>query len=136
MIRRPPRSTLFPYTTLFRSSDDVFAEVLLELPQPAASSSVESSSAAAMVFLTTRPFVWGCSAQLCTEWMRTQGARCSVRDVTDGALSGRVALVTGATRTRGIGAAIARRLAEAGAAGCGPSLPAHRAAHAWGGAGG
>src|SRR2546430_11591432 len=24
MIRRPPRSTLFPYTTLFRSSDDRF----------------------------------------------------------------------------------------------------------------
>src|SRR3712207_7743579 len=24
MIRRPPRSTLFPYTTLFRSSDVVF----------------------------------------------------------------------------------------------------------------
>src|SRR5258708_13322300 len=23
MIRRPPRSTLFPYTTLFRSSDDL-----------------------------------------------------------------------------------------------------------------
>src|SRR5437016_9323077 len=23
MIRRPPRSTLFPYTTLFRSKDDV-----------------------------------------------------------------------------------------------------------------
>src|SRR5258707_1969095 len=23
MIRRPPRSTLFPYTTLFRSNDDV-----------------------------------------------------------------------------------------------------------------
>src|SRR5256885_10415426 len=31
MIRRPPRSTLFPYTTLFRSGDDVlgiFVEVL------------------------------------------------------------------------------------------------------------
>src|SRR2546430_12592473 len=30
MIRRPPRSTLFPYTTLFRSVgiDRVFAEVL------------------------------------------------------------------------------------------------------------
>src|SRR5258708_15091937 len=27
MIRRPPRSTLFPYTTLFRSSDDVGAHV-------------------------------------------------------------------------------------------------------------
>src|SRR2546422_7215045 len=24
MIRRPPRSTLFPYTTLFRSRNDVF----------------------------------------------------------------------------------------------------------------
>src|SRR5258705_7578243 len=26
MIRRPPRSTLFPYTTLFRSGVDVLAE--------------------------------------------------------------------------------------------------------------
>src|SRR3712207_7115477 len=26
MIRRPPRSTLFPYTTLFRSADGVGAE--------------------------------------------------------------------------------------------------------------
>src|SRR2546429_2378698 len=25
MIRRPPRSTLFPYTTLFRSQDDLVA---------------------------------------------------------------------------------------------------------------
>src|SRR2546422_6960433 len=29
MIRRPPRSTLFPYTTLFRSQDVLFA-----LPEP------------------------------------------------------------------------------------------------------
>src|SRR2546422_344778 len=29
MIRRPPRSTLFPYTTLFRSQLDEFAEALL-----------------------------------------------------------------------------------------------------------
>ena len=29
MIRRPPRSTLFPYTTLFRSQDD--PAVLLEV---------------------------------------------------------------------------------------------------------
>src|SRR2546430_11081754 len=27
MIRRPPRSTLFPYTTLFRSSDEDFQRV-------------------------------------------------------------------------------------------------------------
>src|SRR2546430_13673887 len=31
MIRRPPRSTLFPYTTLFRS----LGELLLDLQQPA-----------------------------------------------------------------------------------------------------
>src|SRR3712207_7220793 len=32
MIRRPPRSTLFPYTTLFRSGDraDVLGDVRLE----------------------------------------------------------------------------------------------------------
>src|SRR2546430_15893106 len=28
MIRRPPRSTLFPYTTLFRSDGEVLADVL------------------------------------------------------------------------------------------------------------
>src|SRR2546427_6116857 len=33
MIRRPPRSTLFPYTTLFRSREDLprIAEIRLEL---------------------------------------------------------------------------------------------------------
>src|SRR5256885_13253539 len=37
MIRRPPRSTLFPYTTLFRSQrllDVVAHQVELVLPQP------------------------------------------------------------------------------------------------------
>src|SRR5256884_8222999 len=34
MIRRPPRSTLFPYTTLFRSRMDAFvARRMLQLPQ-------------------------------------------------------------------------------------------------------
>src|SRR5256885_11543081 len=31
MIRRPPRSTLFPYTTLFRSGDDVHGGTVHEL---------------------------------------------------------------------------------------------------------
>src|SRR2546427_1874223 len=31
MIRRPPRSTLFPYTTLFRSGDEVGGEDTLDL---------------------------------------------------------------------------------------------------------
>src|SRR2546427_5593179 len=30
MIRRPPRSTLFPYTTLFRSEDHEHAKLLAE----------------------------------------------------------------------------------------------------------
>src|SRR5260370_19407738 len=37
MIRRPPRSTLFPYTTLFRSSDPCqvldFDRLIEEIPQ-------------------------------------------------------------------------------------------------------
>src|SRR5688572_32073434 len=32
MIRRPPRSTLFPYTTLFRSVFDVPAQVMRSAP--------------------------------------------------------------------------------------------------------
>src|SRR3712207_6880681 len=32
MIRRPPRSTLFPYTTLFRSRGQQLVDELLELP--------------------------------------------------------------------------------------------------------
>src|SRR2546422_3467105 len=31
MIRRPPRSTLFPYTTLFRSRDRYLGEPILEV---------------------------------------------------------------------------------------------------------
>src|SRR2546426_1244344 len=30
MIRRPPRSTLFPYTTLFRSLGELHAEILIK----------------------------------------------------------------------------------------------------------
>src|SRR3712207_7822541 len=40
MIRRPPRSTLFPYTTLFRSTVERAAEIIKnlppEVPRPAA----------------------------------------------------------------------------------------------------
>src|SRR5258707_11725544 len=32
MIRRPPRSTLFPYTTLFRSLDSAHGFVLVRVP--------------------------------------------------------------------------------------------------------
>src|SRR2546430_3919880 len=51
MIRRPPRSTLFPYTTLFRSRDAGRARLqllrrgcALQLPQPGARRSEEHTS--------------------------------------------------------------------------------------------
>src|SRR3989442_10314825 len=34
MIRRPPRSTLFPYTTLFRSPGNTMSHYLVELYSP------------------------------------------------------------------------------------------------------
>src|SRR5260370_8393954 len=36
MIRRPPRSTLFPYTTLFRSADAAHLQYLAQRVVPAA----------------------------------------------------------------------------------------------------
>src|SRR2546425_3222201 len=33
MIRRPPRSTLFPYTTLFRSLQPVYMQAVERLPE-------------------------------------------------------------------------------------------------------
>src|SRR3989441_6882192 len=40
MIRRPPRSTLFPYTTLFRSLDEAARVVLLTGPNMAGKSTL------------------------------------------------------------------------------------------------
>src|SRR2546430_12609629 len=40
MIRRPPRSTLFPYTTLFRSSDEVVAEMVAAVEEVRSSRTV------------------------------------------------------------------------------------------------
>src|SRR5258708_29313050 len=43
MIRRPPRSTLFPYTTLFRSQSALRLQSLYDLPHSAAGESPEST---------------------------------------------------------------------------------------------
>src|SRR2546430_17630151 len=40
MIRRPPRSTLFPYTTLFRSSDQTHGKIPTIVPDPVPSDAV------------------------------------------------------------------------------------------------
>src|SRR3712207_7603543 len=49
MIRRPPRSTLFPYTTLFRSKDVVISENLVQYPHQPAGLQVVLDQAAAEV---------------------------------------------------------------------------------------
>src|SRR5947209_15666938 len=46
MIRRPPRSTLFPYTTLFRSQDSSSAWSSASASSPAKPSNLETSFSA------------------------------------------------------------------------------------------
>src|SRR5947199_1683673 len=55
MIRRPPRSTLFPYTTLFRSFS---REVLAKLPGSAAVGHVRYSTSGSSELRNAQPFVF------------------------------------------------------------------------------
>src|SRR2546430_12320495 len=48
MIRRPPRSTLFPYTTLFRSRESEIAGCSAVVPRRAASSHEPESGSPAL----------------------------------------------------------------------------------------
>src|SRR3712207_8075284 len=53
MIRRPPRSTLFPDTTLFRSTDDWWVRAL-EFPRPALAALLACAALAAWAALDRR----------------------------------------------------------------------------------
>ena len=55
MIRRPPRSTLFPYTTLFRSNTEVM-RVALECCHKGWGESIIIGVAPAGAEISTRPF--------------------------------------------------------------------------------
>src|SRR5256886_3017051 len=55
MIRRPPRSTLFPYTTLFRSFDDETYEPLPVYKPAATRKQIEK--ALAMLNAAARPLI-------------------------------------------------------------------------------
>src|SRR5256885_6714722 len=73
MIRRPPRSTLFPYTTLFRSIGDLYAPELAErfplLRRPAADAG--SPRRTALVLITSnRGLCGGFNANLIREARR------------------------------------------------------------------
>src|SRR3712207_7443196 len=48
MIRRPPRSTLFPYTTLFRSAPPIATSLSVAPSAAAASSATDASASRAL----------------------------------------------------------------------------------------
>src|SRR5438067_9801564 len=54
MIRRPPRSTLFPYTTLFRSK---VSSLIAAVAKPTAAGSVASASSSKSGFSPRRSFL-------------------------------------------------------------------------------
>src|SRR3989449_2730129 len=53
MIRRPPRSTLFPYTTLFRSIEDAFGNVVTDAAADVTVVLFANPSGAALSGITT-----------------------------------------------------------------------------------
>src|SRR3712207_6916426 len=59
MIRRPPRSTLFPYTTLFRSVADLEPRHFLEMIEHQARQGVDYMTLHAGILLEHLPLVYG-----------------------------------------------------------------------------
>src|SRR3712207_7396210 len=55
MIRRPPRSTLFPYTTLFRSMKGVALEIDSEVPSAVAAEAAPARGKFAALVELTKP---------------------------------------------------------------------------------
>src|SRR5256885_13012234 len=60
MIRRPPRSTLFPYTTLFRSADMAFRSAFRLKPSSTAISKLrpQSVSASMQIIYSSEAAFW------------------------------------------------------------------------------
>ena len=57
MIRRPPRDTLFPYTTLFRSVEECESELNLDVTgDPAAMARLRRAAESAKIVLSSEPF--------------------------------------------------------------------------------
>src|SRR2546430_12541186 len=62
MIRRPPRSTLFPYTTLFRSQDEVQKVQLVNATGGSFTLTLSFNDAGSQVSGKTAPINYGASA--------------------------------------------------------------------------
>src|SRR5687768_18010296 len=58
MIRRPPRSTLFPYTTLFRSAAFALITGITQNPPLAAATAAPAPAPAPATQSDTRPPAW------------------------------------------------------------------------------
>src|SRR3712207_7323367 len=63
MIRRPPRSTLFPYTTLFRSNYRTPAEVMAEA-EPVIRAVLPDANVPTSIRSTSVPVVHGSTSEL------------------------------------------------------------------------
>src|SRR3712207_5770619 len=101
MIRRPPRSTLFPYTTLFRSRvADRFGRSLLELGGNNAAVVTPSAD----LDLTTRGIVFsaaGTAGQRCTTMRRVIAHEDVLDDVVERVAAAYRRLPIGAPTTEG-----------------------------------
>src|SRR5688572_32138045 len=59
MIRRPPRSTLFPYTTLFRSSVEPLEENVRRMLEPARTGAWFSGTVSLLALLIAATGIYG-----------------------------------------------------------------------------
>src|SRR5256885_13791046 len=107
MIRRPPRSTLFPYTTLFRSGFIRSAGKEARLGSTANLIYVAAAAEGGLES-TLRFFLSGRSAYVSGQVIRQRPAKPAPTADWAHPLTDRIAVVTGAAR--GIGAAIAQTL--------------------------
>src|SRR2546430_15514229 len=85
MIRRPPRSTLFPYTTLFRSSDPIGLEELLfrhALEFPGWNSPRERIASGVMMIPVPKSGI--------LESVSGEGAACSIPGITELSITARL----------------------------------------------
>src|SRR2546423_13708245 len=62
MIRRPPRSTLFPYTTLFRSSTGIGVWRRWRCLEPMTERGMAAAPAPRADGAALRPLAWACAA--------------------------------------------------------------------------
>src|SRR2546429_5322159 len=70
MIRRPPRSTLFPYTTLFRSSSTIECPATPEFTTPTATDECDPNPTLTFADVTT-PGKWPQNLSVTRTWTST-----------------------------------------------------------------